>query len=387
MKKYLLLLMILLSSCARAPLKRIEDALRPAADAPKLVDSLSRESFFVTLKKHVAVMKTSRQVMNVMTFGERKIEKSRYIAALEKIFEHENDWTDYIEENFDFYEVYGREKWGEVMSTGYYEPKVFGSMKKSSEFSQAIYSTPPDLVTVNLKNFVSVVPSLPNQGQIVGRVENRNIYPYYDRKQIDVDQKLKGKSLEIAWVDPLDSFFIQIQGSGVIELEKGERFRIGYDAQNGYPYEAIGKYLTDFIPIEKMSLQRIRAHLNTLPKKEKQAVLNKNPSYIFFKKLESDALTYAGMEVSDGRTIATDVHLFPKGALAFLDIEEPVFATPEDEEPVAWEKKPRLVFDQDTGGAIKGGGRVDLYFGQGAAAAQKAGVMKQNGRLYYLVPR
>lgn len=380
MKYHLCIILLLLFSCARSPLKRIEDSMRPAKNVPQLVDTLSRESFFITLKKHIAVMKKSRQVMGQLTFGERKIEKAKYIASLEKIFDHEEDWIDWIGKNFDFYEVYGRDDWGEVMSTGYYEPKVRGSLKKSKEFNQAVYSTPDDLVTLKF-------PDLQKSGLLIGRLENKNVYPYYDRKQIDVDNKLLGKNLELAWIDPIDSFFIQIQGSGVIEFENGEKIRIGYDGQNGHSYEAIGKHLTDVIPLEKMSLQKIKAHLKTLPAEEQQNILNKNPSYVFFKKIESDALTYAGMEVSEGRTIATDLNLFPKGALAFLDIEEPVFANLDDEEPVSWVKKPRMVFDQDTGGAIRGGGRVDLFFGQGALAAQKAGVMKQKGRLYYLVPR
>ena len=136
-----------------------------------------------------------------------------------------------------------------------------------------------------------------------------------------------------------------------------------------------------------MSMQRIRSHLKTLPFNEQQTILNKNPSYVFFRKLDGKALTYAGMEVEDGRTIATDLQLFPKGAMAFLDIEEPVFETEAAITPLSWDRKPRLVFDQDTGGAIKGSGRVDLFYGEGDWAAQKAGVMKQKGKLFYLVPR
>jgi membrane-bound lytic murein transglycosylase A len=185
----------------------------------------------------------------------------------------------------------------------------------------------------------------------------------------------------------VDAFFIQIQGTGVVEFENGEKTRFGYASQNGFPYIAIGKHLTEHIPMEEMSMQRIKLHLQTLPKEAQQEILNINPSYVFFKKLDGDAVTYAGMEVSDGRTIATDLQLFPKGAMAFLDIDEPVFNTATDIHPASWAKKPRIVFDEDTGGAIRGGGRVDLYFGQGDLAAQKAGVMKQKGRLYYLVPK
>lgn len=386
MKKYIWII-LLLTSCARAPLKRIEDSMRLSKTTPYFSDALSKESFLNTLKKHIEVMKTSRQVMDPMTFGDRKIAKAKYIAALEEILTHEESPLEWIRNQFDFYEVYGAKEWGEVMSTGYYEPKVSGALKKSEEFSQAVYATPDDLITVNLKNFAQKFPTFDRPGMLVGRLINKNLYPYYDRKEIDVDQALKGKNLEIAWIDPIDSFFIQIQGSGVIEFSKDKKIRIGYDSQNGHAYQPIGKFLTDVIPLEEMSLQRIRGHLKTLPLTEQQNILNQNPSYVFFKKLDTNAITYAGMEVSDGRTIATDLHLFPKGAMAFLDIEEPVFANPDDIVPMSWVKKPRLVFDQDTGGAIRGGGRVDLFFGQGAVAAQKAGVMKQKGRLYYLVPR
>ncbi|MDD4974581.1 MAG: MltA domain-containing protein [Bacteriovorax sp.] len=385
--RYLLCLFLFLTGCARAPLKRVEDAMRPVKSAPKFSDSLSRESFFIALKKHINVMKMSKQVADPMVFGDRKIEKIKYISALLKILEHESDWTDWIGQNFDFYEVYGRSTWGEVMSTGYYEPQVHGSHQKSLEFSRALYATPNDLVTINLKYFANKIPKGEVPGTLQGRIENKTIVPYFTRKEIDTDAKLKDQNLELAWLDPIDAFFIQIQGSGVVEFENGEKIRLGYDNQNGHAYAALGKSLKNIIPPEKMSMQKIKAYLKTLPADELQKILNINPSYVFFKKIESDALTYAGMEVSEGRTIATDLNFFPKGALAFLDIEEPQFATLSDIEPTTWLKLPRFVLDEDIGGAIRGGGRVDLYFGKGDTAAQKAGVMKQKGRLYYLVPR
>ncbi|MBC7428497.1 MAG: MltA domain-containing protein [Bacteriovorax sp.] len=385
--KYLFYLVLILTSCARAPLKRVEDSMRPAGSPPVLTDTLSRESFFATLRKHIDVMKTSRMITDPMTFGEKKISKADYVLALEEIFNHQNDWTDWISVHFEFYEVYGKDDWGEVMSTGYYEPKVMGSKIRTDIFSQPIYSTPDDLVTINLKKFADKFSKGEKLPVLAARLENSTLLPYYDRKAIDVDQKLKNKNLELAWVEPVDAFFIQIQGTGTVQFPDGEKIRFGYASQNGHPYFAVGKSLTDFIPKEEMSMQKIKLHLQTLSKDDQQKVLNRNPSYIFFKKLDGEPLTYAGMEVSNGRTIATDLHFFPKGAMAFLDIEEPEFETSSDITPKSWKKMPRLVFDQDTGGAIKGGGRVDLYYGQDESASQKAGVMKQHGKLYYLVPR
>lgn len=384
--KYLIMLLLILSGCARSPLKDASNAMRPV-NSVELTDSLSRESFFSALRKHIEMLKVSRQVSDPMIFGERKIAKARYISALSEILNHENDWLEWVSKNFDFFEVYGQKKWGEVMSTGYYEPHVRGSYIKDNEFSQAIYSTPNDLISIELKNYQHKLSKENGAKVLYGRIENNKLFPYYSRKEIDSDQKLNNRNLELVWVDPVDAFFIQVQGSGVVEFKNGEKIRVGYDSQNGHTYMALGKFLKDVIPSEKMSMQRIRSHLLTLTRDEQQKILNLNPSYVFFKKLESEALTYTGVEVSSGRTVATDLNFFPKGALAFLDIEEPVFETSTAIEPISWQRVPRLVFDQDIGGAIKGGGRVDLYFGSDDSAAQKAGVMKQTGKLYYLVPR
>jgi membrane-bound lytic murein transglycosylase A len=386
-RSLLILCLLIISSCARAPLKHIEDSMRPASSPPVLTDSLSKESFFSALNKHLAVMKKSNQVQDPMIFGQKKIKKADYIASLEKILEHENDWLNWVTLNFDLHEAYGREDWSEVMVTGYYEPRVKGAHTESAEFSQPLYATPKDLFTVNLKKFAGKFPKGEKLGVLQGRLENRNLVPYYDRKEIDEDKKIKEQSIVLAWVDPVDAFFIQIQGSGVVEFSEHESMRVGYDGQNGHAYLPIGRVLTHVIPLEQMSMQKIRIHLNSLTKEERQKVMNNNPSYVFFKKLDGLALTYAGMEVEDGRTIATDLHLFPKGAMAFLDIEEPEFNSITEVEASTWQSKPRIVFDQDTGGAIRGGDRVDLYFGQGAVAAQKAGVMKQKGKLYYLAPK
>ncbi|MGZ3806556.1 MAG: murein transglycosylase A [Bacteriovorax sp.] len=389
LKTTTLVLFAFLVSCARSPLKKVEEAMRAAQSRPLLVDSLSKESFFSALKKHIAVMKTSKLVYDPMVFGERRIEKAKYIKALEQILEHESkdDWSEWINKNFDFFEVYGRGDWGIVMATGYYEPKVKGSRTKSETFSRPVYATPNDLVRINLNAFSGKFPKWSRPGSLQGRLVNQTVLPYYTRQEIDGEFKLKNQNLELAWLDPIDAFFIQIQGSGLIEFDDGEKMRIGYDDQNGHTYESIGKFLTHAIPLEKMSMQKIKAHLKTLSSSEQQDIMNKNPSYVFFKKLDGEALTYAGMEVSEGRTIATDKILFPKGALAFLDIEIPTFKNADDQEPISWKRSSRLVFDEDTGGAIRGADRVDLYMGQGEKAAQMAGVMKRTGRLYYLVPR
>jgi membrane-bound lytic murein transglycosylase A len=377
-------LTLLISGCARTKIARLEDSMRVTTLKVPLSDSLSKESFFQTLKKHIAVMKISRQVSDPLVFGTKKITKSDYIHSLEKILEHESDanWNEWIEKNFVMMEVYGRKNWGEVMTTGYYEPLVRGSHTPSSEFSQPLYKTPDDLVIFDPKAF-----SFPMKTTLLGRVENNRLVPYFDRKAIDSERSLAGRNLELAWVEPIDAFLIHIQGSGVVEFSDGKTIRVGYDTKNGRPYVSIGKVLKDSKKLSDVTFPKIKDYLKTLSNSEQQNLLNENPSYVFFKILNGESLTFTGMEVSPGRTIATDKSYFPKGALAFLDIDEPVFDSPEASVPKAWKRLPRFVFDEDTGGAIKGADRVDLYFGKGPSAYQSAGIMKQMGKLYYLFPK
>jgi membrane-bound lytic murein transglycosylase A len=385
------LLILFFCSCARTRLTHKEEAMRESKKQITLSDSLSSESFLKTLQKHIDVMKKSRQVDEQMVFGKKIISKSEYISSLEKILAAKENYVSYIKDHFDVMEVYGRNAWSEVLATGYYEPVIHGAKKPTEQFSMPIYSMPDDLVTVDLKKFDQVFKRYDYPAQLAGKIKGQTLVPYFDRNEIDVEKKLAGKNLEMAWVDPAEAFFIQIQGSGVVQFDEGNNtsseLHIGYAAQNGHPYMAIGKLLHHVIPKEEMSTQKIKAYLKTLSKEEQQKLLTKNPSYVFFKKLEGDALTYAGMEVSAGRTVATDQVFFPKGALAWLDIEEPEFKSPIDESPTEWKRKPRFVFDQDIGGAIRGGDRVDLYFGKGDDAFQKAGVMKRMGKLFYLVPK
>lgn len=359
---YLTILFFILS-CSRTAIKSPEDAFRLNQQTILLEDSLGKEHFINSLKKHLLETKNTSGVMDIMTFGKIKISKEFYLNSLEKIILADEDWVNYISNHFYFLEVYGREDWGEVFVTGYYEPKVFGSKNKTSLFTQAIYKTPHDFI--------------PTQ-------------KYYSREEIDQLGKLQNQNLELAWVSPFDAFLIQIQGSGLIEFEDQSFLRVGYDNQNGHKYEAIGKHLTHVIPLKEMTMQKIRSHFEYLSPVEQQQLLNLNPSYVFFRPLEGKSKTFSGTEVIDQRTIATDKNYFPKGALAFLEIEIPIIQNNienKNSTELTWKRQPRFVFDQDTGGAIKGSDRVDLYFGSTQESADQAGVMKRMGRLYYLIPK
>lgn len=355
----------LLISCGRFSLKNPEKAMRLLEKPIAIEDHLNLELFLESLKSHIEVMKISSVVSDPMQFGPISISKTEYIRKLEDLSKvPESDLLVFINNNFELMEVYGRSDWGEVLSTGYYEPHLFGSTIPTEKYFRPVYKRPIDLP-----------------------VDYSEVKKYFSRKEIEVDGALKDKNLELYYLDPVDAFFLQIQGSGVIETIQGKKVRVGYDGQNGHPYEAIGKHLTHVIPLPEMSMQRIKEYLNSLPLNERQEILNINNSYVFFRELEDLAVTTMGADVTPGRTIATDRRFFPKGALAFLKIREPRYDSIDDVAPSSFVDRPRLVFDQDTGGAIKGGGRVDLYFGAGPYYEKLAGGFKEIGQLYYLIPK
>ena len=380
--------LFLLLSCSHNPIKKDYEAMRPNLLPSTFMDSLSKDSFFKSLSTHISSLKNSKLVTDPMIFGPKKVSKKVYFEALEILLAHQNDdqWIDYIKNSFDCYDVYGKEKWGEVLATGYYEPLMNGSRFPTEKYSQALYSTPKDLKTIDLKKFGTRFYNGEKAEVLQCRITDQMIIPYYTREEIDGDHKLERQKLELAWLDPIDAFFLHIQGSGLIQFSDGQKLHVGFDNKNGQPYVSIGKLIPS-IDIKEMSMQKIKSYLNKLEKNEQQKLFNKNPSYVFFKILDGKAKTFSGVDVSNGRTIATDTHFFPKGGLAYLDIEEPQFAGEEGQDASFWVKRPRLVFDQDTGGAIKGPGRIDLYFGDDEMAAQQAGVMRRSAQLCYLVPR
>lgn len=387
----------------------VEKVMRLSEAPESIADDLSLEGLKQGIEQNIEQLK-ARTAMKDMRFGAKVIEKEKYVMALETLLKKlesgasKEAFLGFLKENFEFHEIYGRREWGEVFMTSYYDPVIRGSRKRSAEFSQPLYGMPKDLVNINFDQFLTTFPQKfegtegPHEQKstysiLRARVikegrEIPEIVPFYSREEIDSGQDPLLKTTEVlAWVDPIESFFLQIQGSGKILFKDGSHIRVGYAAQNGHPYVPIGKYLLDIIPKEKMSLQEIVKHLRAVPQEERDRLLNLNPSYVFFRKLESKSITYFGSEVVAGRTIATDRHYFPKGALGYLEFEKPVFAAEEGIEVTSWQPTSRIVIDQDTGGAIQGPDRLDLYWGEGDDAKQTAGIMKNYGRLYYLLPK
>ncbi len=269
----------------------------------------------------------------------------------------------------------------EGLFTGYFEPLLNGSRTRDARFRYPIYRPPPELVTVDLGRFA---PDLKGR-RIAGRVSNGRLVPLPDRRAIDRGA-LAGRGLEILWVDdPIALFFLHIQGSGQVRLRDGTRIRVGYAAQNGHPYRAIGRELIERGAIlkQEMSLPAIRKWLESHPR-EAASLLWSNPSYVFFRELKDLAddegpIGSLGVPLTAGRSLAVDPSHLPLGIPLWLDTTAP---WPEGERPLR-----RLVMAQDTGGAIKGPVRGDLFWGAGSLAAYLAGHMKQKGQLYLLLPR
>jgi membrane-bound lytic murein transglycosylase A len=385
--------------------------MRMMSEPPReLVDDLGVADFLEHLKNHIQYFKVRGEVGETLQFGPVRVSLAAYVNSLEQFIGEtagpvpQDQFFNILKERFYFFEVYGGKKWGDVLVTGYYEPLIPGSRTPTPDLSMPLYRLPKDLVSVRLRPFVQVRPKLENiekvfleqrssEGVLRGRLVQSSdstvpvVIPYFSREQIDADGELRGRGLEIVWVDPIHSFMLQIQGSGVVGLPDGSLLRLGYAAQNGHPYVPIGLFLRDRIPLDKMSMQAIESVLRSMEPDLRDQILYQNPSYVFFEELKGRGKTVSGIEVMDGRTIATDTRYFPKGALAFLQFQRPQFDGPQSQTPSTWIPTGRLVFDQDTGGAIRGTHRVDLFFGEGKAAEQEAGVMKERGQLYYLVPK
>jgi len=220
-------------------------------------------------------------------------------------------------------------------------------------------------------------------------MENGREVPYYSRREIDTEGALQGKGLEIVWLkDPWERFVLHIQGSGQVRLPDGNTLRVGYAASNGRPYRSIGRYLIDqgFLNEKDISMERVRKFMQNNPGSAEE-IFSYNERYIFFRIiLDSEGPQGAlGVPLTPGRSIAADLTIFPPGALAYLMSRQPELD--ESGNVVGWKPLRRFVLNQDTGGAIKGPGRVDLFFGSGERAGTAAGEMREEGRIYLLLAK
>ena len=283
----------------------------------------------------------------------------------------------YFETWFAPYQVINGDGTASGMITGYYEPLLNGSRHRSKRYRYPLYAAPDDLLTIDL---TSVYPDLKGK-RLRGRLQGNRVLPYYSRAELEtIDAPIKGR--ELVWVDdPIDAFFLQIQGSGQVNLDTGETMRVGYADQNGHPFRSVGRYLIQSgeLRLEQTSMQGIKAWARRHPDKL-DAFLNVNPSYVFFRELPLNLpgpLGTLGVPLTPERSIAVDQRVIPLGVPVYLATTRPNSAEPLN----------RLMAAQDTGGAINGGVRADFFWGFGDAAGRLAGVMKQSGRMWVLFPK
>jgi len=284
----------------------------------------------------------------------------------------------FFEANFTPYKVFNADGSDIGLVTGYYEPLLRGARKRGGVYQTPLYRAPDDLLTIEL---ASVYPDLKGM-RLRGRVVGNKVVPYFSRAELIQSGALTGK--ELVWVDdPVEAFFLQVQGSGRVYLsDTQETVRLAYADQNGYPYKSIGRYLVDKgeMTLSQASAQGIKAWAIANPSRQNE-LLDANPSYVFFKEEKISDPSKGpkgalGVPLTGLRSIAVDAQHIPLGAPVFLATTQPNSDVPLQ----------RLVLAQDTGGAIRGAVRADYFWGFGNEAGDKAGAMKQRGMMWVLLP-
>jgi membrane-bound lytic murein transglycosylase A len=373
-----------LSGCA-APEKQTLQTLSTAR-YPDFKDDIQYDGLEHSIRQSLSYLQ------RVPPEREFHFEDNRYSAAhmtrsLESFLAYiqtqpsQSDLNRYIRNHYQVYRSVGSGPDNDVLFTGYYEPFLTARRIPNSRYRVPILGRPDDLVTVDLAAFSSKY-----QGEkLTGRLAGRTIVPYFERKDIEGEGALDGMAPVLAWLeDPVDLFFLQIQGSGRVYLDNGDALNVHYDSTNGHPYRSIGRLLIDKgkIPLSEMSMQRIRSYLAAHPEQARD-IMDYNPSYVFFRLEEDGPLGYLNVKLTPGRSIALDFRLFPMPALSYIETAKPIIDG--NGEITRWENFSRFVVSQDTGGAIRGPGRADIFWGNGPYAEVAAGHMRQRGNLYLMI--
>ncbi len=381
------LLIISLFACARPPVTGPEDALTPVSWwKAALNDDMAFKDIAAAARQSLEYYKKVPPE-TVFYFGPEKATALDMSITLRNfLLLIENDSLTYdqkiaqIKKNFLVYRSTGSDNGGKVLFTGYYEPLISCRLTADATYRYPLYRRPDDIVEIDLALFGNGFP----KDKLFGRLDDKKIVPYYSREEIDQKKALAGRNLEILWCsDLVDIYVLQVQGSGKVDMGGGNVLSVLFDGKNGRPYKSLGKYLIDSgaVPKENMSMQAIREYLRGHPDKITE-VLDLNQSYVFFRLDTGPSLGSIGVPLTPGRSIATDGKLLPKGALGFMVSKKPVI---ENGTIKAWVPFTRFVVNQDTGGAIKGPGRADLFWGPGPDAELSAGNMQQEGELYFLM--
>jgi membrane-bound lytic murein transglycosylase A len=391
----LILLVFLLSSCfcrtggpPGTPPESCITELISEKDWPSLDDDADRESLRQALTQSLIYLQRG-SLKKTYSLGTREIsgeEIRSTLALLQELLDSKSDALSLERElkaRFNLYQLVFPNRPAALLTTGYYEATLAGSRVPSARFPFPFYRKPDDLLTIELEHFSSKYKG----ERLVGRLLGRKILPYFSRREIDQDGKLAGRGLELFWTDDrLKLFFMHIQGSGRVVLEDGVPVQLQYQATNGHPYFPIGRELIrrGILKPEEVSLQRIYAYLKDHPE-EQEGILNLNPSYVFFEEAQGGPYGSLNVPLTAGRSVAMDLKIFPSGGLAWLTGVRPVFSP--DNQILTWVPLNRWVLIQDSGGAIKGPGRLDFFWGQGDQAEIAAGHQRHGGTIYFLLKK
>jgi len=391
----LILLVFLLFSCFCRTVGPPETSPEPCITEmiseknwPCLDDDADRENLRQALTQSLIYLQKSSP-QKTFPLGTREIsgeEIRSTLALLQELLDSNTDVLSLERElkaRFNLYQLVFPNRSASLLTTGYYEATLTGSRAPSDRFPFPFYRKPDDLLTIELDNFSSKYKG----ERLVGRLLGRRVLPYYSRREIDQEGILAGRGLELFWTDDrLKLFFMQIQGSGRVVLEDGVSVQLQYRATNGHPYFPVGRELIrrGILRPEEVSLQRIYTYLKDHPE-EQEGILNLNPSYVFFQEAQGGPYGSLNVPLTPGRSVAMDLKIFPSGGLAWLTGVKPVFSP--DNRILYWVPLNRWVLVQDSGGAIKGPGRLDFFWGNGDQAEMAAGHQRHGGTIYFILKK
>lgn len=356
---FIVILGFTLQACSNQPISFKQQSFTKLEQTQNLNSEVFREKFF----QNCRILSRRSKITAHDIFGT----PDKWKQVCEKVKQEENT-LQAIKENFSVYEVISKEK---SLFTGYYAPFFEGSLTRTNIYKYPLRQKPDDLYTLNLVNF----PSIKERGKFVFRLDSKTnkALPYFKRETINLSD-----SNPLVWLkSPIDAFFLHIQGSGFINLVNDEILHVSYHSSNGHKYRAIGRDLIEQGILEKedVSMNTIRQFLEENPNKS-QEIMNLNERYIFFKKGDGAVKGSLGVPLYKDKSLAIDPKYIPLGIPVFLDTK----LTYNGKKFKSW------MFTEDTGAAIKGGLRGDIYFGQGYDAGQFAGAQNEEGRLYVIVP-
>lgn len=352
----------------------------PSSQYPDFLDDLHLEEFKTTLDQSLRFLRTvptstCYTVAGVSFPVQRLIDSVLFFQELLRSSPSPEQLNQQIQGAYTVYRVDNGQGSGSrrMLITGYYQPVFKGSLVPRLPYVYPLYAVPGTLV----------VRESATRKKNIGLVQNGRLLPFWTRKEIESRNLLQGQ--EMVWLkDPFDVFVLHIQGSGLIQLTDGTVRSVHYAQSNGREYRSIGKYMVDSgrMKLADVNMDSIRLYLAAHPE-ERDLILHQNDSFIFFHWSEvGPVIGNLGRELTAGRSIAADQQWYPPGALAFMDSSRPLV---EDGEVVGWKRMQRFVSVQDTGSALTGPNRVDVFWGTGAQAGMEAGRMKEDGKVYLLV--